>query len=211
MLISYSHPLNFVHLYLTLFPLRFISSKPNPTPPPDPKHYIPINQYNTLKQKLSKTNAQILQIRKTYTAKVNEMSLLQKRQQIQIENIKKYSITKFAKSLLNVHDNLSYAISISKSIPVDNDETLSNFIKGIHIVNKTLQSAFNANGITKYTPSIGEEFVSTLHESLYEVELSKDNKEKLKQGSVCKVICDGFKIHNRVLRPAKVAIVKFKH
>ena len=211
MLTFYSHPLNFTHLSLTTFPFHFISSKPKQTSPPDPKKYIPINQYNTLKQQLSKTNNQILQIRKIYTAKVNEMSLLQKRQQIQIENIKKFSITKFAKSLLNVHDNLSYAISISKSIPVDNDETISNFIKGIHIVNKTLQSAFNANGITKYTPSIGEKFVSTLHESLYEVEIAKDNEKKLKQGSVYKVICDGFKIHNRVLRPAKVAIVKYKH
>ncbi|ETV99548.1 hypothetical protein H310_08210 [Aphanomyces invadans] len=122
-----------------------------------------------------------------------------------VNNAREFSISKFAKSLLDVSDNLKRAhesISIEELSPEHSLDAIKNLHEGVVMTDKELQKVFHSFGITSVGEA-GEKFDPNFHEALFEyVDPTKT------AGTVGQVLKTGYTIHNRVLRPAQVGVVK---
>lgn len=96
-------------------------------------------------------------------------------------------------------------IVIEKFLPVlDNLENAQKHLKdeGIEMVLKQFKDVLNREGVEELGTE-GETFDPQNHEAIETVEGEKE-------GTVAKVIAKGYKIENRVVRPAKVIVTKTK-
>ena len=86
---------------------------------------------------------------------------------------------------------------------IDKAQMMSSFIEGIQKVNSCLNKIFTKNGVIEYKPKSNEKFDPLHHDAVYKYEDLKG-----KNGTIGKVLFSGFKIGNRILRPAKVGVIK---
>jgi len=113
---------------------------------------------------------------------------------------RKYAIADFARELLAVADNLQRTIAAaSRSPETVEDQAL---IEGVRATERLLEHTFSRFGIQKID-ALGKPFDPTLHEAMMEVD---DPSQP--PGTVIRVAEDGYKIHDRLLRPARVFVVK---
>lgn len=125
-----------------------------------------------------------------------ELANIRRRNQRDREDLLRYSSQSLAKELLPALDNIERALSIE----VDT-EAGENLKKGIEMVYNSLQQAFEKEGIEVIDP-VGEPFDPNYHEAYTQVPANED------QGSneVAQVFEKGYKLHDRVLRAAKVSV-----
>jgi molecular chaperone GrpE len=126
-----------------------------------------------------------------------------------------FAIKSFAKSLLDVSDNLSRALAavpkeaLEAAVQGDDSSSstaasvLKTLYEGIDMTDKGLTKAFLMNGLVKFAEQPGDVFNPEIHEALFEY--PDPEKEAGTIGQVMKV---GFMLNKRVLRPAEVGIVK---
>ena len=123
------------------------------------------------------------------------------------EDLSTYIISNFAKEMLSVLDNLQRAIEVSSKIDTEDDKIDKNtldFIEGVKLTEKQLSSINEKFKITK-VDSLNNKFDPNMHQAMFEIE--NENEE---EGTILQVIQDGFKIEDRLLRPALVGVSKKK-
>jgi molecular chaperone GrpE len=120
-----------------------------------------------------------------------------------VDSARNYAIKSFAKSLLEVSDNLYRALESVDAEELKTNVPLSNLHEGIQLTNDGLLKAFQSNGVTKFCEEPGDAFDPERMNALMEYpDISKE------PGTVGQVIKVGFSLNNRVLRPAEVGIIK---
>jgi molecular chaperone GrpE len=117
------------------------------------------------------------------------------------EDTAKYAAANFARDMLTVADNLNRAIAAAPE-GAREDETVRAFVEGVELTGRELLSALERHGIRRISP-LGEKFNHDLHEALFEVPTSD-----AAPGTVVQVLEDGYVIHDRLLRAAKVGVAK---
>ena len=124
------------------------------------------------------------------------------------EDLSTYIISNFAKEMLSVLDNLQRAVEVSSKIDKEDDKVDKNtldFIEGVKLTEKQLNSINEKFKVTK-VDSLNNKFDPNLHQAMFEIE--NDDEE---EGTILQVIQDGFKIEDRLLRPALVGVSKKTH
>ena len=97
---------------------------------------------------------------------------------------------------LSVVDDLARAV---ENVP---DEVNDDWEKGVSLVLRNLENALEMEGVTKIE-SLGLQFDPHLHDAL----MIEETEEK-EEGLVTSVIQEGYKINDRILRPARVVVSK---
>lgn len=123
---------------------------------------------------------------------------------IDVENAHKFAVGKFAKSLLDIADNLSRA---AESVPEemresDEQPVLKSLYEGVTMTEKMLVKTFEEHGLKRIWP-MDEKFDPNLHNALFE--MPDPSKEP---GTVAHVASAGYVLHDRVIRAAGVGVVK---
>jgi molecular chaperone GrpE len=114
----------------------------------------------------------------------------------------KYAISGFAKDLLEVSDNLRRALEAVPSDLLDAEPRLKNLVDGIEATERTLLRNFEKHGIKKLEP-VDEPFDPNFHEVMFEAPVPGKPA-----GTVMQVMEAGYMLHERLLRPARVGVVK---
>lgn len=109
-----------------------------------------------------------------------------------------YGGSRLARDLLPVFDNMRRAI---ESIPEENRETNKAVIEGVELTMRELVSVFKKHGIEPISPQVGDRFDPQHHEAMFEAPLPGT-----RAGDIIQVSADGFMLHDRLLRPAKVGV-----
>ncbi|XP_002960212.2 uncharacterized protein LOC9662941 [Selaginella moellendorffii] len=120
------------------------------------------------------------------------------------ESSRKFAVQSFSKDLLDVSDNLSRALS-SVGQPKDAEEAkklLDTLLAGVKMTEKQLMQVLKKYGVERFDPT-GEPFDPNVH--LAVCEIADPSKPA---GTVANVFKVGYLLHERVLRPAEVAVVK---
>ncbi|XP_068083710.1 grpE protein homolog 1, mitochondrial isoform X2 [Anabrus simplex] len=121
----------------------------------------------------------------------------------QIEDAKLFGIQGFCKDLLEVADILAKATeSVPKEEIQDSNPHLKNLYEGLIMTEAQLKKVFQRHGLVPVNP-IDEKFNPNLHEALFQQEV--EGKEP---GTVVVVSKVGYKLHERVIRPALVGVAK---
>ena len=110
-----------------------------------------------------------------------------------------YAIQKFARDLLGVADNLARAMAATPSDAAD--PAVKNFVLGVEMTEKELQSAFERNGLKKIDPAKGEKFDPHLHQAMME-----QPSDTVPGGAVIQTMQSGFELFGRTIRPAMVVV-----
>ena len=114
----------------------------------------------------------------------------------EVEKAHKYGIEKLLIELLPIIDNLESAISnLSKNTTKEDKE-------GIELTLKSFESTLDKFGLVPIYPD-NEEFNPEKHEAV-----SMEEDDKKKDGYIGKVFQRGWELHSRVLRPARVTVIK---
>jgi molecular chaperone GrpE len=109
-----------------------------------------------------------------------------------------YGGSKLARDLLPVFDNMKRAMD---SVPDNNREANKALMDGIELTMRELLNVFKKHGIEPISPQTGDKFDPQLHEAMFEAPLPGT-----KAGEIIQVAADGFMLHDRLLRPAKVGV-----
>jgi molecular chaperone GrpE len=132
-----------------------------------------------------------------------EVENVRKRLERERDDARTYSVTRFARDLLTVADNLARALA---AIPADArakaDDSIKSVIDGVEATERELQAALGRHGI-KPIEAQGQRFDPHLHQAIAEVPA-----QGAEPGTVVNVVQQGYTIGDRLLRPAMVTVAK---
>jgi molecular chaperone GrpE len=117
------------------------------------------------------------------------------------DDARQYAIANFAREMLSVADNLRRAIAAAESRPAGSNSD-AGLLEGVRSTERMLMQALERFGVSKMD-ALGKPFEPSLHEAVMEI----DDPER-PPGTVAEVLEDGYTIYDRLLRPARVAVVK---
>lgn len=113
----------------------------------------------------------------------------------------RYAIAAFARDLLNVADTFERALNSAPADNVEiNAETVSSFVTGVKMTERTLAAALERHGVKKINPK-GEKFDPNLHQAVAQAPAAG-----VPAGYVAETAQPGFVIGDRVLRAAMVIV-----
>ena len=122
-----------------------------------------------------------------------------KRTAREVENAHKYGLERFIQNLLPVVDSLEKAAEVSAP---DQSEPSDTAIEGINLCCKLLLDVLEKEGIKAIDP-LGEPFDPSEHQAMSMVE-----NPDMEPNSIASVVQKGWKLNERLVRPAMVMVVK---
>ena len=131
-----------------------------------------------------------------------EIENLRRRMQRDREDMAKYAVAPLAKDLLSVRDNLRRAIDSVPQAAVEADPHLKSLLEGVQLTERGLLEALERHSIEVIEP-LGEKLDPHFHEAMFEVE---DPNQAA--GTIVQVFEVGYRLHDRLLRPARVGVAK---
>ncbi|MEO1226428.1 MAG: nucleotide exchange factor GrpE [Pseudomonadota bacterium] len=117
------------------------------------------------------------------------------------EEATKYGISRFAKDLLTVADNLRRALE-AVAQTADAADALKALAEGVAATEREMLAVFERNGLEKIDPA-DEPFDPNVHQAMFEM----PGTDK-PAGTVVQVMAPGYQLHGRLLRPAMVGVAK---
>lgn len=144
--------------------------------------------------------AQIEELKDKLIRASAEIDNTRKRLEKARDEARDYAITTFAKELLNVSDNLSRALEYK---PLDASVEVTNIIAGVQMTKDELDKVFHKHHIEEIKPEIGSSFDYNLHNAISQIE-----RPDHEPNSVINIMQIGYKIKDRLLRPATVQVTK---
>ncbi|XP_024218038.1 grpE protein homolog, mitochondrial isoform X2 [Halyomorpha halys] len=202
----YQHPEHFSVLKNRLFNFSSVAEDKKPESSKIDEKETPLeetNQLNELNKTIEEITKQRDELNDKYKRALADGENLRKRLMKQIDDAKIYGIQSFCKDLLEVADVLGKATeSVPKEEVTDKNPHLKSLYEGLIMTEAQLQKVFKRHGLVPLCP-LNEKFDPNLHEALFQQEV-----EGKAAGTVIVVSKTGYKLHERVVRPALVGVAK---
>ena len=119
----------------------------------------------------------------------------------ELDDARRYAVTRFARDLLEVSDNMRRALSVPATASDDNP-TVKNLLAGVEMTERSLQSVFERHQIKRIEPHIGDKLDPNRHQAMFEVP-----RADAAPGTIAEVVQAGYLVADRLLRPAMVGVV----
>ncbi len=156
---------------------------------------------NPLLPHLNKLEAERDELKEQILRTLAETENVRKRANRQIEDARIYAVEKFARDLLSVSDNLARAAA---SLPADAlagpPENVRTALEGVELTQKELHAVLARHGVTAVDASPGAAFDPAFHQAVTQIPSPHP------QGTVAETFQSGWKIGDRTLRAAMVAV-----
>jgi molecular chaperone GrpE len=147
-------------------------------------------------KKLNELKEQIKDLEATILYSKAESENARKRALEDIEKARKFAVEKFCQEILLVKDSLDAALTIDKA-------SLESYKDGIELTSKQLLNIFAKFNIEEINPE-EETFDPNFHQAMTMIETEGEANK------ILNVMQKGYKLHDRVLRPALVTVSKAK-
>jgi len=121
-----------------------------------------------------------------------------RRAETQANDARAYAIQRFSKDLLGVADSLERAL---QAAPKESEGATASLVTGLELVQKSLLSAFEANGLKKVAPEAGEAFDPHFHQAMME-----QPSDTVQGGQVIQTLQPGYSLFDRTVRAAMVVV-----
>jgi molecular chaperone GrpE len=135
-----------------------------------------------------------------------EVENMRRRMEKEKQENARYGSSNLARGLFTILDNFDRALLASPKEPKNKKDIEKNYLslhEGVELTLKDISALFRQNGIEIIIPSKGDSFDHNIHQAMLEVPT-----DELKSGCVCEVLQAGYKIYDRLLRPALVGVSK---
>lgn len=121
-----------------------------------------------------------------------EMENTRRRAARELETTRRYALERFATELLPVADSLELALSADETVP-----------EGLEMTLKLLQDTLARHRIEAVTPAEGDAFDPEVHEAM-----ATQPSRQVAPDHVLQLIQKGYRLHDRLLRPARVIVAR---
>lgn len=155
-----------------------------------------------LQQKLDAKTKEAAEYKDSLLRSVADFRNLQQVTKKDVQKAKDFALQKFAKDLLESVDNFGHALNAFKVEDKEKNKVIADLYAGVEMTRDVFEKTLKKHGIEKLDP-VGEQFDPNKHEAIFQAH--EPTKEP---GSVFSVQQVGFTLNDRVIRPAKVGIVK---
>ena len=127
-----------------------------------------------------------------------EVENIKKRSEKEISNAYKFSTESIFLDLIPIYESLDLAVSQDKkNVNVENLEEANKLLKNM------FDSLLQKNSLQIINPSIEDKFDPNLHQA---IKTSKDDKKE--NNTIQEVLQKGYKLIDRVIKPALVVVIK---
>ncbi|ETS79075.1 hypothetical protein PFICI_08928 [Pestalotiopsis fici W106-1] len=168
----------------------------------------PASPEEELKKKLEAKEKEVIDWKDKYLRSVADFRNLQERATRDQKSARNFAIQQFAKDLVDSVDNLDRALTMGQEkmkalegSDKKNDD-LASFYEGVKMTEGLMLQTLTKHGLERFDPA-NEKFNPNEHEATFMT--PQPDKE---DGTVFFVQQKGFKLNGRVLRAAKVGVVK---
>ncbi len=148
-----------------------------------------------LREELEHINQQLTESQESYLRSVAENQNLRKRHATELEKARKFSVDRFAKSMLEVLESLDKACEMEQS------DDVSAVLEGVELTRKQLLSIFEKESVQKIAAEPGDEFDANYHEAMAMVPT-----DSVPPNCIVEVFRPGYMLHDRLLRAAMVIV-----
>ncbi|EGW34483.1 uncharacterized protein SPAPADRAFT_59914 [Spathaspora passalidarum NRRL Y-27907] len=155
-----------------------------------------------LKEKLDLKDKQLAEMKNHYARAIADFRHLQETTKTEVQKAKDFALQKFAKDLLESLDNFALALGHVKEETLASNAEVKNLYDGVDMTRNIFLRTLNRHGIEKID-AMDKPFDPNMHEATFQV--PQPGKEP---NTVFHIQQDGYTLNSRVLRPAKVGVVK---
>ncbi|EMG48993.1 mge1 GrpE protein [Candida maltosa Xu316] len=161
-----------------------------------------VNPLSELQEKLEKKDKELAAMKNHYARAIADFRHLQDTTKTEVQKAKDFALQKFAKDLLDSLDNFNLALSHVKEDTLKLNDEVKSLYDGVGMTKTVFEKTLIRYGIEKIDP-LDQPFDPNLHEATFQI--AHPDKEP---GTVFHVQQVGYTLNDRVLRPAKVGVVK---
>lgn len=130
-----------------------------------------------------------------------ELENTRKRAEREVRDARVFAIEKFARDLLSVSDNFDRALqNVSEDALAEMSEKGRALFTGVEMTQKELYSIFARHGVTAVDAAPGSAFDPNLHQAVSTIPSEHE------KGTIAVAFAPGWRIGERVLRAAMVAV-----
>ena len=147
-----------------------------------------------LEEQLKKANEEIDKWKNSYYLAYADMKNLRNSLEKEQAEVRKYRGIGFVEELLPVLDSFHVVLSNEPK-----DPNLKNYLMGFKFIYQNMLRVFEAEGVTEIAPAVGDKFNEGTMNAV-------DTVEEEPAGIVKKVNANGYKLHDRLIRPAQVTV-----
>ena len=144
---------------------------------------------------LAETQAELARHKEAMLRMQADMENLRKRTLRDAEKSRKFALERIMKDLLEVRDSMERGLAMA-----DDSATVESLIEGEKLTLKMLAKLMQDHGLEVVEP-VGEPFDPELHEAMTVMPSAE-----VAENTVLEVLQKGFKLHERLIRPARVIV-----
>jgi molecular chaperone GrpE len=150
--------------------------------------------------KIAELEAQLAEAKDQWIRAVADTQNVRRRAKLDVEEAHKFAVTRFAKDVLSVVDNLGRALQALPPGGEGLDERLKGVVQGVEATQRELNAVLERNGVKKIDAQ-DKPFDPNLHQAVAQIpDPSRPNN------TVAQVYQDGYVIADRLLRAAMVSV-----
>jgi molecular chaperone GrpE len=149
-----------------------------------------------------KLRAEVADLKDKVLRTLAEMENLRRRTEREVKDAGTYAVTKFARDMLAVADNLRRAIETAPAEARAEGSAAKPVLEGVELTERALLQTFERHGV-KPIEAVGAKFDPNLHQAVFEIP-----NPDVPNGTVLQVMQSGYVIADRVLRAAMVGVAK---
>ena len=149
----------------------------------------------TLEELLAEAEAKVQEQRDAWLRALADAENARKRAQTDIASAHKYGVERLAEALVPVMDSLQAALA-------DHASDVATLRSGVELTLKQLGAAFEKTSLAEINPAARDKFDPHFHQAMMAVEADAD------PNTVVAVMQKGYRLHDRVIRPALVTVAK---
>ena len=152
----------------------------------------------SLRQRLAEAEAKAAENWDKALRAAAELENVRRRVERESAQAQKYALERILGELISVNDSLELAL---KAVAGENDETRKH-LEGLELTHKQLWQTLGRYGVSQVDPQ-GQPFNPEFHEAVSTLESAE-----MAPNHVLSVMQKGYKLHDRLLRPAMVVVSK---
>lgn len=184
-------------------PQDSVDPQNEPAVPPDPASQgADSPDLKQLRAELDVAHMQVAENLDKFLRAKAEAENIRRRAENEVFNARKYAIERFAGEMLAVRDSLDLARAVE--LQGDNMDAIQKMHEGLELTLKLMDDIFAKFSLVQIDP-MGEKFDPERHHAISMVET-----DELEPNHVVTVVQKGYRLHDRILRPAMVIVSRAK-
>ena len=161
---------------------------------------------NKISEEIETLKAELAEENDSKLRALADVENMRRRMEKEKQENARYGASNLARGLFSILDNFDRALKASPKELKNKKEIEKNYAslhEGVELTVKEIYTVLKQNGIETIEPNKGDTFDHNIHQAMLEVPTNE-----FEPGCVCEVLQCGYKIYDRLLRPAMVGVSK---